>query len=416
MKIFGLILGVLALLGASQIQTPVEETIIVIGGDVMGNMAPCGCTKPMSGGIKRRASMIRMLTQGKKHLVLENGGMIADLGRQSELKAEALSEIFGSLDAIVHFHSGDVTLGRGALASSTRLVGKGSLGGGIEQDTETGLRSTTVKGDFVIGAASPRRALADALGVPYQDVQAVVNEVLNFADSLGKVPILLLDGDRQLAEEVATKNPKLRLIVYSSLGDPDSSLQRLGNTLLITPGEKGKHAIKLVYNGDFTGYAPINLGPEVPDDPVATKVYDEYLDRVRTEDLLGKLPRAKSEAFAGSRNCAPCHGVTYKKWEESRHANALTTLEHDNHDADPDCVGCHVVGLEAMGGFVSRAKTPQLASVGCESCHGPARAHAKDPWKKKLPKVGKDACLKCHTAHTSPNFDFDSYWQKIVHK
>src|SRR5690606_6475680 len=121
---------------------------------------------------------------------------------------------------------------------------------------------------------------------------------------------------------------------------------KVGNSLLVTPGEKGKHVLRLIWNGtQFESYQSFELGPDVKDDPKTSEIFDRYLDRVRSEKLLEQVPRPSSTDYAGSKACQSCHAKEYEVWKSSQHSNALTTLEKIKHDADHDCVGCHVVGL-----------------------------------------------------------------------
>ena len=110
-----------------------------------------------------------------------------------------------------------------------------------------------------------------------------------------------------------------------------------------------------------------------------------------------------------------CHQAESKVWRESKHASALKTLQSDGHDKDPDCVGCHVVGLDKVKGFESREKTPTLADVGCESCHGAGRIHAMRPRKNNAPIASVEVCTTCHNPQHSPEFDFEKYWANIAH-
>lgn len=62
------------------------------------------------------------------------------------------------------------------------------------------------------------------------------------------------------------------------------------------------------------------------------------------------------------------------------------------------CAGCHVTGLDIeRGGFTE-------FGVGCESCHGPAEAHASDPENVKpyVNKVDDQVCGACHSRGESP--------------
>jgi len=167
--------------------------------------------------------------------------------------------------------------------------------------------------------------------------------------------------------------------------------------------------------GAFTAYAPIELGPEYGDDETVSRVYRRYLARVDREDLLAKLSRSPGPKFVGTAACFPCHAEAARVWKASEHAHALRTLISDGHGRDPDCVGCHVVALNLETGFQSVKKTPQLANVSCESCHGAGARHVATKGKVKLGKVGAKSCAPCHVPEHSPGFDFAEHWKRIAH-
>lgn len=372
----------------------------------------------MSGGIRRRANLLRQLNADGKSVILENGGLIGSEGRQSELKAETLAEIFGDLGAVIHLKSTDLKLGPGALASVDRLAKKGAFVSGVSSIESHIVPTIVVKDQFAIGGvtANPDVA-ARVLGTQPIEPKTQVEQLVKFAGENQLTPVVMLEGGKAEAEQIAKDFPSVGLVVYTSHGDPEAAPQAVGNTTLITPGELGKHVIQLNFSGGkFGGYSVLKLGPDVADDPKAARLFKTYLERVNEEGLLDRIPRAESEGFAGSKSCRSCHQEAYDSWEKSKHAHALKTLEIEGQDRDPDCVGCHVVGLDRMSGFISRNKTPDMADVGCESCHGPAANHVQEPAKFVLGKVGKGACLSCHNPQTSPNFSYDEYWSKIVHK
>ena len=89
-------------------------------------------------------------------------------------------------------------------------------------------------------------------------------------------------------------------------------------------------------------------------------------------------------------------------------------MEEEGYDKDPECVVCHVVGLEDEGGFRSPAETPDLASVGCETCHGAGSRHLSNvlaPYKRP----DEETCRTCHDPDNSPLFKFSEYYPKIEH-
>lgn len=154
---------------------------------------------------------------------------------------------------------------------------------------------------------------------------------------------------------------------------------------------------------------------EWDDNKDVSLIYSRYLKRVTSEKLLEQMPRSEGEKFAGSKTCGSCHADAYKIWANSLHSSALKTLENDGHARDPDCVSCHVVGLDKDTGFMDRSSTPELTDVGCESCHGAGSAHSMKPESIDMIKIGANSCMSCHVKNHSPKFDYERYWQKIKH-
>lgn len=419
MKILGLLAAISVLAFGWAMQTAQEPPfVVVLGGDTDGYLAPCGCTKPMAGGIARRATAVRSLIGDRKGMYLENGAFVAGHGRQDELKAETLAEALKAMDAAaIHYSFSETRMGPGMLLAMQQLSDDRLVTSSIARSATFTVPQSIPKGPFLIGAVDPRaNAMATAIREKAVAVDTAVQSLIDEAEGAGLLPVLMLQGDKALASEIAKKFPKLKLIQYRSSGNPPASLEFVGNTALASPGEKGKHVIRLLFtDGRWTGYTAVKLNPEFADDKSVRVVYDDYLHRVAEEKLLEKLPREKTDPYSGNQKCGSCHADALKVWKGSKHAGALKTLEIEKHDRDPDCVSCHVVGLESQSGFRSRKETPQLTDVGCESCHGPGDKHSLSPYKIKMPKVGEKSCMKCHVSEHSPNFEFEIYWKKIKH-
>jgi len=112
--------------------------------------------------------------------------------------------------------------------------------------------------------------------------------------------------------------------------------------------------------------------------------------------------------YIGSTVCSQCHFKSGAHWVKTLHAQALETLEAIDQDKNDHCIGCHTVGYGDEGGFVDRATTNDLAGVGCESCHGPARQHVENSTDTSLyPPVdlGSELCGVCHTGSHHPHID-----------
>ena len=411
-----IVLGLLAVVWGvcSFHQKTVDETFF-FAGDFKGKLTPCGCTKPMSGGLRRMATAIALFPGAK---LLVNGELLAGSGRQDEMKLESCAEAFRAMGLVAwNLAANDSQRGAGIVLSAHRLSGSRLISSSLERSDTVEIGSNVVSGKFLIGGiTSKQEKLAGNIAAQEISQDEAVKRLLSEAQTSGLIPILLLDGSEATARQLALSYPKLKLIQYSSQETPPKVAQKVGSTLLISPGEYGKHVIRLKFDGQkFTGYVALDLGPEYVDNVKVSEVYSRYLDRLSGEKLLDNLPRASEASFLGSAKCGSCHSTAYKIWKNSDHAKALHTLEELQQDKDPDCVGCHVLGLDSINGFKSRRLTPQFSFVGCESCHGSGVEHSQQPEQTKMPKVTETKCLSCHTTTTSPGFEFNAHWKRIAH-
>ncbi len=279
-----------------------------------------------------------------------------------------------------------------------------------------------------LGGATPGRrgrAVGDSIWVQGlvadRDAERIGSPLRSVAEAVSPPPstrrqVLLFAADLKEADALAREFPHVSLIVYSTRGDPPASPVRVGKTALVSVGDKARYVGKIdLVDGEWTNFTLIELGPEHAHDPAAAEAYRAYTNRVAEEGLLDDLLRSKGKVkFVGSRECAVCHIGEDSKWLETRHAKALATLVQTGNDRDPECVGCHVVGLNYESGFRGAPSTPELANVGCESCHGPGGEHVFDP-TVKMGVAGEESCMTCHETAHSPEFDFKSYWEKIKH-
>jgi hypothetical protein len=340
------------------------------------------------------------------------------MGRQDEIKAETLAESYAAtkVDAI-NLTVREATLGRGSVAAVQRLSGGALTTLSLNPSETLEAKRQVESGPFLIGGADAgQTVLASKLGEQPSDNVAGVTELLTEAKSLGLAPVLLWSGDEPSARAIARKHPDLAAIVYTSDSVPQNRPNTEGSTWLLTPGSRGRALVSARWDGSkFTDYRALPLGPEFADDPDVSRAYARYLDRVASEGLLMNIPRTSATKFAGSEKCLKCHQKAAKIWKASDHVKAFATLEHEKHDMDPDCVGCHVVGLDSTSGFRSRTSTPSMTGVGCESCHGPAADHAMHPRKDRLQKTKEAACKKCHNPDHSPKFNFGAFWKRIRH-
>ncbi len=394
-----------------------EITVILLP-EFNGELTPCGCTQPMSGGILRLGSAVADLSKQSPTVVLSSGSWVSGIGRQDELKAEVTAESLKAMHVdAVNLSLSEAKLGVGEIAAVQRLLGGDRLlSSCIEPGATVSLPKFVEKKPFLIGGvtADPKE-LGEVLGTQSVSLPNSISSLLDAASQHGLVPVLLFSGPKADAIMLAKGHPALGLITYSSDSEPETTPTIVGSTWVVSAGSHGKKLVKLGFGcGKFTTLSVIDLAPKIGDSPNIKRLYDSYLNRVKAEKLIDKIPRSEAAGYAGTSSCGKCHQTALRSWTRSHHAEALKTLEKDNHDRDPDCVACHTVGLEYRDGFSSKGLTPDLANVGCESCHGPGIAHSRDPKSKLLP-IDEKACMKCHSLNHDPNFDFRTAWAKIKH-
>ncbi len=113
--------------------------------------------------------------------------------------------------------------------------------------------------------------------------------------------------------------------------------------------------------------------------------------------LFVSMPAAaEAPQYEGVKVCAKCHDLQAEAWEQTPHAKAFESLKpkvktdiklkakldpQKDYTQDAQCIGCHVTGYGALGGYepgLPKAKATALAAVGCESCHGPGGDFRKE--------------------------------------
>lgn len=397
-----------AMVGLIVAAQPVDETRVVVSGATRGYLAPCGCTKPMSGGLRRRMATVRQLSTGGKALVLDTGEFVTGAGPQDVLKAQTVAAAMRTAPIdLISYTQSESRLGAATATQLQELVG-GKLRSSTSLESAFSLPRPVTKGKVL--SVSVETGAGQA-----RSWREVLREVDEQAADERRGVVVLFGGERELAAEAAESFTSPVVVVYRSKEDALTEPIRVGKNWLVTPGDLGKTVLGFSFvNGGWEKYRVNRLGPDVHDDSQTSRLYRQYLKRVGDAGLFEKLSRTAAQGFVGSDKCQPCHAEIYKHWKKTSHASAMPTLKKDGHDRDPDCVSCHSVGTHATDGYFSEKRTPTLGAVGCESCHGPGRDHVAD-WKQKTISQSAQTCTQCHSRQTSPNFDFLTYWNKVKH-
>jgi len=124
--------------------------------------------------------------------------------------------------------------------------------------------------------------------------------------------------------------------------------------------------------------------------------------------------------YAGSEACRDCHREPWERWRATGHASDFAGLGAAER-TDPACLRCHVTGHGDPLGH-REGGGPDLASVGCEACHGPAAEHAESRHPAFVPTAAggpcppcetSRICRLCHTPARSPDFDLARYLPRV---
>ena len=195
--------------------------------------------------------------------------------------------------------------------------------------------------------------------------------------------------------------------------------------LVLSAGRYGRYIGKLQIRsalgkrGLKFNFQAIAVKEDLRQDISLINLYKDYQQLVKDAGLLEGHPRfvlPNGLKYAGSKACMPCHAYEYKTWNSKAHAKAFATLERVGSNFDPECVVCHVVGMNYESGFITEDKTPQMKDVGCENCHGPGSEHIKTVGMTKLTQP-KSTCAVCHTPDHSGHYagNEHTFREKIRH-
>ena len=121
------------------------------------------------------------------------------------------------------------------------------------------------------------------------------------------------------------------------------------------------------------------------------------------------------EKYLGQETCERCHTGLTDRLAVSRHFRAYETLLQRDEEGNENCLSCHTTGFGRYSGFnpAEEEKTGHdLRGVQCEECHGPGTTHSREG---SYIETARNSCRRCHTSHWSPDFDFETYWERMPH-
>ncbi len=398
-----------------------EGPVVVLTGNERGFIRPCGCSKPKLGGIDRRAHAIAKLREKNPLLAaVSTGGLITEGGRQQELKMDAFLIALSAMNYAAFVPGADdFKIGAQALVErkgmcSFPMVLANAKVGETAFDGQAKLGDT---GGVVIGLVEPMAPATGVLVAPA--APALARELKTCADA-GFI-LVVYNGPEEHLDALVDAVPealraKTTFAVPGHSDMPIVTAKPAKGVPVVVPGGKGR-AIGLLLPGKKPLFDSYTLVEKLPADETAAEILASYRKFVREENLVTALNRVPAKAaYVGDRKCKECHAQAHDDLEDSKHQKAMETLEKSGDDRDPECVKCHVTGWALEGGYVDLDKTPERKDIDCEHCHGPGADHVASLAKTPGGKVDQSTCVKCHDPDNSPQFKFETYWPKIVHR
>ncbi|MBI1345743.1 hypothetical protein GC163_05585 [bacterium] len=453
---------------------------LALSGELHGYLEPCGCSLTQSGGLERRGDLFRQLSEKGWNVVpLDAGDLLKRSRRQDQIKFEAIlgglkqlgystigtgeSELRLSADYLVSQFAGEGIPLAGMLTSANvTLFDAPDLGVPVPwrviQAGDMKVGVIALLGKSAADEVAPEgvenfitiQPAVDALRATLPVVQAEKPDVL----------LVMSNGSLDEAQALAKEFPELPLILAGGgPEDPGDQPKKIGNTLILETGHKGKYVgILGYYPGDADPYRweLVNLDNRRfhGDEPMhqVMKSYQQQLQELelaKSPELVISHPSGTT--FVGAKTCGECHAKAYSKWKGTKHAAAFESLARGRKGQeanwvsriyDPECLCCHVTGWDPRevrrfdSGYIDQETTAHLAGQQCENCHGPGQAHIdlERQYRQDLKSVTQESltaartalklnykeaelkvCSKCHDDENSPGFKFEKYWDEVKH-
>ena len=388
-------------------------------GNELGELKPCGCSGGQLGGLSKRAAVFNRVSKHKR-LIIDTGSLVKSQSEQDLIKFNIIIEAFRQLDYdLVNLSEKDIEIAENLGLLSNPIVGFISPYGTGEKIAGRFRNQYLLKGKYITISVlsfnvetSPIKQIREVF--PREPGQQSVNIlIINRCDDaiissiaeMGTVDCIVCpaESDEPMLVGEANKRP----LVFS--------VGRFGRYvcgLRITEAARGKDKPNL-------SFFPIPVEEDLKPEASLVQLYKAYQQIVRERNLLEKHPRftlSNGLEYAGSESCKTCHEYEYGKWSRNVHAHAYAILEREGSQFDPECVTCHVVGMDYESGFISEQKTGHLKNVGCENCHGPGSEHIKTGGIVGFTDT-KSACIDCHTPDHSGDYagNEGAFLEKIVH-
>lgn len=418
--------GSLHLASAQPVSGARPDCTLVISANVSGVLEPCGCQTAQAGGLARQAAAVQQLLREVRPAIFFDCG---NLVSRKAPNAAILEEASAILQEIGY---------------QAGTAGPGELGAGLSDREASG----NAKGlSFGMANVQPRggpHSQAPALlragrhtfelfsAVPpaltpseytWQEPALALKEAVARAAANGRIPVLVSFFPEAELTAFLHALPDVRLVFSRCTPGGAVDPKSISGRWVVPVPASGKELYQVGLSLDRGHIAGVKLnvvelpGRLAPDPKIEARIRAFY-DLRRIGQVAGPSPldskaitAAKTFAGQAGRECGGCHQRQSERWSLTKHAHAWATLREKKATDRADCIGCHTTPL-AVASLGS-----SMSGVGCQTCHGDGFRHAAQPRKAGLAVriPAETACRECHTAETSPHFEFKPWLKRVSH-
>ena len=427
------------------------DLVVVVSGQMFGYLSPCGCSRPQTGGLERRFTLVRELRERGWEVIGVDVGEVAPHVEKGTLRQQNLLKYGTALKALKEMGYVAVGVGPSEFQNDlAKLLGEYTVGhpnerpivlganlvGGVDRDqTSKKVKEGSGKGraEFfkgppgdrplvedvevykgasvsaaVVGTVGPSvaRQLVDADGSydfsPNADVLKAALAKADADPAKPELKILLYQGSDIEAQQVASDFPQFQLIVRTS-----DDTEGMGASLPTTPAKAPDTRIVHVgHKGQSVGVVGVfktEKGLDLRYQLVP--LGEEYLTADGDEAAAGNKALALLEKYTAEVKRADLLSASVK----NRGSHPLQVDDPKVKFAGVDaCKTCHPAEVKKWGetkhahayeGLEKVARRPgnRQFDPDCVGCHTTGFAYSTGFESEKLtPKLLNNQCENCH--------------------
>jgi|GEM_PF-290209 len=399
------------------------ELTLLLTGQALSTLKPCGCSENQLGGLSRRQSILNTVPPDRR-LVIDTGGLLAADSEQDRIKLEVLFQALTILDYdLVHLDPKDYDIARqrGLLQAASFDWITSAPSAGPDPQLRRWSRTIDLEGQQV-------RVVVAAMRADAMTPQALA-EVFGPESAGPRLHVVITPDEPPVEPDVVSQWSGVDLVIRpAAANEPQVLHDGAAGPWVVSVGRLGEYIARVgvrwgADNRPRFQFKEVAVDERLPEDTLLVELYENYKLRIKEERLIDRMPQLPLPddlEYVGSGTCKSCHEYEYERWSTKKHARAYRTLVEINQQYDPECIACHVVGFGYVSGFRNETSPTDLRDVGCEVCHGPGSAHVAAQFSggqyvaPGRPRLG---CIDCHTPEHSVGYagHEEEYLRKIVH-